>query len=253
MVEPISTTATAAAISAEVAGEAAGEIVREMVISEMARESAALAEVKSVNDGIVANSYAENIREILLNDNVVKSRLENFPENPQEALLKMQELNSDPQFKRALGESYSEALSRTYGDVITQKATSDGSHITDEIITTTKNVKFEHLTFENGSVETNSLYVREGSVIANEVKNGRLNYLIQELKDGHLISQISAGLEMGAKESLVAINKDCVAEMMANPEKAAYVLKNLHDAGGKLIQYLPEFSQQLNGTLEIIR
>lgn len=233
--EPISITAT---IAAKAAKEASVDVTAEAV-REASREfiEVTTKELSQLEEITRSQEFAENFQSALWRDTYFQS---NIPREPGDYTGFLRKLEADGMAKGKLGEMIVEAQSRTVGEVQTQVTIGDNR--IDLRLEPNRNVKFTEITVRDGIMELQDMYVKSGSPVSMEIKNGSLPYLQNELR-GHLQEQIKAGLTI-SDQSLVVINGDALLEMAARPEHAATLIQQVQDAGGRVVVGLPDYLHQ---------
>lgn len=159
--------------------------------------------------------------------------------NPETLRALYNKIENGNKFKGDFGEYLAKKNIERFGEVKSQ-ITSGSNRIDLGIEKTTSNIKLKELQNVNGQLEINNTYLPKNSSLAMEVKNGKIDYLTNEVNNGHLLKQIEAGTKE-FDNSFVGINKE---NLMANPDRALTLLEKINDAGGKLVTILPDITTQ---------
>ncbi|MGD6778540.1 hypothetical protein ACQCT3_02235 [Sutcliffiella horikoshii] len=243
--EPFSTAAATAVLERSAEGVVLQEGLSLYQLEQIYRPPEGLGHL---GDFHVTEETVTNLNNIL-DGNSSYRKLEEFRElartNPEAIMPYFNDIHT----KGQAGEAIFEANLQRFGEVRTQEVVqlegaATGNKIDLQLVESTDNIKQLELTMDNGQVIADGNYdILKGDSASFEVKNGGLDYLRQEVRNGELLQQIEAGKQL-SDHSYVVINEDTAAKLMENPTIAENIIRQINEAGGKLIVGLPEEAVQ---------
>ncbi len=194
-----------------------------------------------------SNEQIKRSRELIKNDSKLFRRQREFIDRYSDSSGHTDEAyerfrSGEEQFKARFGEEYDTKEAKELGAEVV-RAGKAKTTIGDLHVRYPYPVKTECLTVKDGRIIKEPFTFQPNVWYAREVKNGQKKYLVDQIKDGHLMRQLKEQKELGY-EPLAITTKDIFTDAEHSPEEIANIIKTVEGTGGRVIPSLPTHAEQ---------